>query len=180
MGIFNNLAEARRCISTKPIPDPYNEFRTIKYKYSLGSMAGTTGSAWSRVKISDRFFILPHANSPESKIFFKCLLMAGTFTPNKEAMLFWVSQTVSSFKKTSAFTSPVAEVYSRKSVWLAGRLLIVFVLSPFQGVGMDVFGDFQIGFMIPDDMFKIIALPQFTVKPLPIIIVNPINISFCG
>ena len=36
------------------------------------------------------------SSSPVSKIFFKCLLIAGTFTPNNSAMAFWVSQKVPS------------------------------------------------------------------------------------
>ncbi len=35
-------------------------------------------------------------NSPELKIFLKCLLMAGISTPNKVAIAFCVSQSVSS------------------------------------------------------------------------------------
>ena len=34
-------------------------------------------------------------SSPDSKMFFRCLLMAGTLTPNSSASAFWVSQKLS-------------------------------------------------------------------------------------
>ena len=43
-------------------------------------------------------------------MFFRCLLMAGTLTPNSSASAFCVSQTVSSLKKTSTFTAPSGAV----------------------------------------------------------------------
>jgi len=51
-------------------------------------------------------------NSPLSNIFFKYLDIAGTFTPNKTAIAFCVSQTVSSFKNTSIFIFPFGAVES--------------------------------------------------------------------
>lgn len=41
-------------------------------------------------------------------MFFNCLLMAGTFTPNSSASPFCESQTVSSLRQTSTFTAPPA------------------------------------------------------------------------
>ncbi|OQA30148.1 MAG: hypothetical protein BWY57_03011 [Betaproteobacteria bacterium ADurb.Bin341] len=49
-------------------------------------------------------------SSPDSKMFFRCLLIAGTLTPNNSAKAFCVSQTVSSLKKTSTFTAPFGAV----------------------------------------------------------------------
>ena len=49
-------------------------------------------------------------NSRDAKMFFRCLLMAGTLTPNSSARAFCVSQTVSSLKNTSTFTAPSGAV----------------------------------------------------------------------
>jgi hypothetical protein len=38
-------------------------------------------------------------SSPDSKMFFRCLLMAGSYTPNNSASVFCVSETVSFLKK---------------------------------------------------------------------------------
>ena len=46
-------------------------------------------------------------SSPDLKMFFKCLVMAGTWTPISSARVLWVSQTVSPWKKTSTFTAPL-------------------------------------------------------------------------
>ena len=45
-------------------------------------------------------------NSPSSKMFFKCLDIAGTFTPKSSAMEFWLSQMVSFWKMVSILTAP--------------------------------------------------------------------------
>jgi hypothetical protein len=50
------------------------------------------------------------ASSPVSKMFSKCFVMAGRFTPNNSASTFCVSHTVSSLKNTSTFTAPSGAV----------------------------------------------------------------------
>ena len=54
--------------------------------------------------------------------------MAGTSTPNKVAIAFWVSQRVSSWINTSSFTSPLGVVYKIK--FLVGLLLIELLNNP--------------------------------------------------
>ena len=50
------------------------------------------------------------ASSPDSKIFFRCLLIAGTLTAKSSASAFCVNHTVSSLKNTSTFTAPSGAV----------------------------------------------------------------------
>ena len=47
------------------------------------------------------------ASSPEAKMFRRCFVMAGRFTPNSSASAFCVSQTVSSLKKHVHLHRPV-------------------------------------------------------------------------
>lgn len=56
------------------------------------------------------------SSSPSWKIFLRCLLIAGTWTPNNSAMAFCVIQSVSSYIYALTDTSPSSEWYKIISI----------------------------------------------------------------
>lgn len=61
----------------------------------------------------------------------------------------------------------VSRSFSRVAIALSGQnaiadsvgLVMIGVILPSLGVGLDVFCDFQIGGFVPNDVFVVIALP---------------------
>src|SRR3989338_4837135 len=70
------------------------------------------------------------SNSPLSKILMRCFVIAGLWTPNKSAILSWVSQIFSLWKKTFTLISPLGDVYNRNSAssFVATSLVILCLL----------------------------------------------------
>ena len=105
---LDSSAEARRCASIQPMPRPQSFRSSISRRHSLWVAGTAPGSASRLLKMTARFFRLPHASSPNTN---GCVSTDASLRSSTSAGSFLRKWSIQTDVSTSAL------IWSRSAVW---------------------------------------------------------------